>query len=96
MWLNSLIWWLFYTVVTDIHLFSFNFFNCVKIKIISIGAVVTSKINDVLLYFDNPSWYFSFRFTSFYEQLEVPGYYFILAPRIEINISGIIDYFNGK
>ena len=95
-WLNSLIWWLFYTVVTDIHLFSFNFFNCVKIKIISIGAVVTSKINDVLLYFDNPSWYFSFRFTSFYEQLEVPGYYFILAPRIEINISGIIDYFNGK
>ena len=33
-WLNSLKWWLFYTVVTDIHLFSFKFFNCVKIKII--------------------------------------------------------------
>ena len=95
-WLNILKWWLFYTVVTDIHLFSFKFFNCVKIKIISIGAVVTSKINDILLYFDNPSWYFSFRFTSFYEQLEVPGIYFILSPRIEINIAGIIDYFNGK
>jgi len=92
-WLNSLKWWLFYTVVTDIHLFSFKFFNCVKIKIISIGAVVTAEIDDSLLYFDNPSWYFSFRFTSFCERLEVPGIYFILSPRIEINIPGIIDLF---
>ena len=95
-WLNSLKWWLFYTVVTDIHLFSFNFFNCVKIKIISIGAVVTAKIDDDLLDFDNPSWYFSFRFTSLCEQLKVPVVYFILSPRIEINIPGIIDYFRGQ
>ena len=93
-WLNSLIWWLFYTVVTDIHLFSFNFFNCVKIKIISIGAVVTSKINEYLLDNYDDSWYFSFDFED--EQLRVPGYYFILSPRIEINIPGIIDYFKGK
>ena len=93
-WLNSLKWWLFYTVVTDIHLFSLKFFNCVKIKIISIGAVVTSKINEDLLdYYFNDSWYFSFNFS--FEQLKIYGYYFILSPRIEINIPGIIDYFNG-
>ena len=48
-WLNSLKWWLFYTVVTDIHLFSFKFFNCVKIKIISIGAFTL----DLLLFMNN-------------------------------------------
>ena len=89
-WLNSLKWWLFYTVVTDIHLFSFKFFNCVKIKIISIGAFVTSKINKDLLgeYF---FWYFHFNFS--HEQLIVPKRFFMLSPRIEINIAGIIDYF---
>ena len=89
-WLNNLKWWLFYTVVTDIHLFSFKIFNCVKIKIISIGAFVTSKINEDLLDSDD-SWYFSFNFS--FEQLGVPGVYFILSPRIEINIAGIIDLF---
>ena len=93
-WLNSLKWWLFYTVVTDIHLFSFKFFNCVKIKIISIGAFVTYKINKYLLDDSNNSWYFCFNF--FEEQLSVPANYFILSPRIELNIPGIIDYFNGK
>jgi len=90
-WLNILKWWLFYTVVTDIHLFSFKIFNCVKIKIISIGAFVTSKINGNLLYDSEDLWYFSFNFEN--EQLRVPGYYFILSPRIEINIAGIIDLF---
>ena len=90
-WLNSLKWWLFYTVVTDIHLFSFKFFNCVKIKILSIGAVVTSKINRGLLDDTDDSWYFYFGFEK--EQLKVPGDYFILSPRIEINIAGIIDLF---
>ena len=90
-WLNSLKWWLFYTVVTDIHLFSFKFFNCVKIKIISIGAVVTSKINEDLLDDGDHNWYFYFDFSQ--EQLKVPEVYFIFSPRIEINISGIIDLF---
>ena len=82
-----------YSVVTDIHLFSFKFFNCVKIKIISIGAVVTSKINDSLLYPGEDHWYFSFFFNSLDEQLEVPEKFFILSPRIEINIPRIIDLF---
>ena len=91
LWLNILKWWLFYTVVTDIHLFSFKFFNCVKIKIISIGAVVTSKINEDLLDDGDHNWYFYFDFSQ--EQLKVPEVYFIFSPRIEINISGIIDLF---
>ena len=96
-WLNSLKWWLFYTVVTDIHLFSFKFFNCVKIKIISIGAVVTSKINGDLLDYSDDSWYFYFRFTSLHEQLNVPEKFFILSSRIEINIPELINYyFNVK
>ena len=93
-WLNSLKWWLFYTVVTDIHLFSFKFFNCVKIKIISIGAVVTSKINKDLLYYDKSIWYFYFDFHN--EQLRVAEICFKLSPRIELNIPGIIKYFIGK
>lgn len=94
MWLDSLKWWLLYTVVTDIHLFSFKFFNCVKIKIISIGALVTSKINRHLLDDCDDSWYFFFDLSN--EQLAVPGDYFILSPRIEINIPELINYFNGK
>ena len=90
-WLNSLKWWLFYTVVTDIHLFSFKFFNCVKIKIISLGALITDKINRNLLDDYDDSWYFFF--DVFNEQLTVPGDYFILSPRIELNIPGIIDLF---
>ena len=93
-WLNSLKWWLFYTVVTDIHLFSFKFFNCVKIKIISIGAIITSMINCSLHSPVNDYWYFPFIFYD--EQLEVFKNYFIFSPRIEINIPGIIDYFKEK
>ena len=93
LWLNILKWWLFYTVVTDIHLFSLKFFNCVKIKIISIGAFVTNYINDSLLYPGEDHWYFSFFFNSLDEQLKVPEKFFILSPRIEINIPRIIDLF---
>jgi len=93
-WLNILKWWLFYTIVTDIHLFSFKFFNCVKIKILSIGAVVTSKINGDLLCDSEDLWCFPFNFE--YEQLRVPGYYFILSPRIELDIPGIINYLSGS
>ena len=93
-WLNSLKWWLFYTVVTDIHLFSFKFFNCVKIKIISLGAIVTYEIKDDLLNSYKKHWYFYF---SFYDdKLVVPMNYFIFSPRIEINIPELITYFNGK
>ena len=96
-WLNSLKWWLFYTVVTDIHLFSFKFFNCVKIKIISIGAVVSKIFSNKITYDDwndngIPPWYFSFFFSA-WEYLQLYKYYFILSPRIELNIAGIIDYF---
>ena len=93
-WLNSFKWWLFYTVVTDIHLFSFKFFNCVKIKIISLGAIVTYEIKDDLLNSYKKHWYFYF---SFYDdKLVVPKNYFIFSPRIEINIPELITYFNGK
>ena len=94
-WLNSLKWWLFYTVVTDIHLFSFKFFNCVKIKIISIGAVVSKIFSNKITYdgLDRTHpWYFAFRFSPC-QYLQLYKYYFLFSPRIELNIAGIIDYF---
>ena len=94
-WLNSLKWWLFYTLVNDIQLLSFKFFNCVKIKIMSIGAFVAGFITDCYIFNDDNEWYFNFNFEKG-RTLTVSKNYLILSPRIEINISGIINYFKKK
>ena len=102
-------------VMTGIHLLSFNFFNCVKIKIIAIGAFIILcmidnfkakkiYINDKgnktisIFQFVGDQWYFTCNMTQKEKGPfdHMSSLYLILAPRIEINISGIINYFKGQ
>ena len=99
--LENILYTLYYnSVITGIHLLSLNFFNCVKIKIISIGAIILRKILEIITVGDNNLcyWYLacSHNCHSFNNYGLSSSSYLLLSPRIEINISGIINYFNVK
>ena len=88
------------SVITGIHLLSFNLLNCLKVKIISIGAIILKKMGKITTGDDIGCyhWYHSCSHGCYslnnYGLLS--SSYLLLSPRIEINISGIIKYFNGK
>ena len=73
----------------DIHIISVKILNCIKIKLVAPlflgfnGYVGTKE--------DSTAWYITYN-----EDDQISGWYGLLSPRIEISISGIIDYFNGK
>ena len=98
--LKNIIPCLYYTfIVTGIHLLSFNLFNCVKIKIISIGGI----LNYIIYLRNHPiihhSWYFRCWVpipTADISYTLMSYKYLVLSPRIEINISEIINYFKGQ
>ena len=88
------------SVITGIHLLSFNFLNCVKVKIISIGAIILKKMEKIMTGDDSGSfhWYHSCSYCCYslnnYGLLS--SSYLLLSPRIEINIPGIIKYFRRE
>ena len=91
----------FSLVMTGIHLLSFNFLNCIKIKIISLGGclAVYYGLEEFIVGDQNDRWYFAF----YLEDLEkvvnfqnTRGLYLLLAPRIEINIPELINYLSGS
>ena len=88
------------SVITGIHLLSFNLLNCLKVKIISIGAIILKKMGKIITGDDIGCyhWYHSCSYSCYslnnYGLLS--SSYLLLSPRIEINISGIVKYFNGK
>ena len=92
---NTVLWdsfkyCLLYSVApTGVHLLSFKFFNCVKIRIISLGAIFLYFCETVETYDDDFSspWYYAY--TDYYAQFKVyfiSTLYFVLSPSIEINI----------
>ena len=91
----------FSLIMTGIHLLSFNFLNCVKIKIISLGGclAVYYGLEEFIVGDQNDRLYFKFYIHDLEELVRFEntnGLYLLLAPRIEINIPGIIKYFRGK
>ena len=99
LWRNILYTLYYNSVITGIHLLSFNFLNCLKIKIISIGIVIVYYTG--LAEVDRQSWQWyhicldgAGDITKTCKDMSFT--YLFLSPRIEINISGIINYFNGK
>ena len=99
--LANILYPLYYnSVITGIHLLSFNLLNCLKVKIISIGAIILKKMGKIITGDDIGCyhWYHSCSYSCYslnnYGLLS--SSYLLLSPRIEINISGIIKYFNGK
>ena len=88
------------SVITGIHLLSFNFLNCVKVKIISIGAIILKKMEKISTGDDIGSfrWYHvcSAGCYNLNNYGLLSSSYLLLSPRIEINISEIIKHFNGK
>ena len=91
----------FSLIMTGIHLLSFNFLNCIKIKIISlVGCLaVYYGLEEFIVGNLNKRWYFAFYIHDLEELVRFEntnGLYLLLAPRIEINIAGIIKYFRGK
>jgi len=92
---NTVLWdsfkyCLLYSVApTGVHLLSFKFFNCVKIRIISLGAILLYFCETVETYDDDFSspWYYAY--ADYYGQFKVyfiSTLYFVLSPSIEINI----------
>jgi len=91
----------FSLIMTGIHLLSFNFLNCIKIKIISLGGclAVYYGLEEFIVGNLNKRWYFAFYIHDLEELVRFENtnsLYLLLAPRIEINIPGIIKYFRGK
>ena len=99
LWKNILYTIYYNSVITGIHLLSFNFLNCIKIKIISIGMTIGIYTDLIKNEERDDAWYH----TCFYgcknitdTCLDMSSAYLMLSPRIEINISGIINYFSWK
>ena len=85
----------------DIHIISVKILNCIKIKLVApLTLLLVSRgrrINmvdnkwDVKSNVYHGTWYITYNRNS-----QISLWYGLLSPRIEISISGIIDYFNGK
>ena len=91
----------FSLIMTGIHLLSFNFLNCIKIKIISLGGCLSFYygLENYIAGNQNDRWYFKFYIDDLEELVRFEntnGLYLLLAPRIEINIPGIINYLSGS
>ena len=82
----------------NIHIFSFKILNCIKIKIISLLCILFFKflIQGGAEYIATLSWKNNISkawYIKYDGEEKISGLYALLSPRIEINISGIINYF---
>ena len=86
-----------YHLVFGIHLLSFEIFKCVKIRLTSIIACIVYMLECIFKFKflkeekKSCSWY-----ARTLGEIYMSNTYILLAPSIEINISEIINYFNGK
>ena len=75
---------IFLNLCFNIHIFSVKILNCIKIKLITPLLGFGNNKDGTACYL------------TYNKDCKISWWYALLSPRIEINIPGIIDYFNGK
>ena len=76
---------------SNIHIFSVKILNCIKIKLVAPLTLYLDGYVGVRGAEKNTQWYITYN-----EDNQISWWYGLLSPRIELNISGIINYFRGK
>ena len=85
---------IFVNLFFNTHIISVKILNCIKIKLVAPLALLIVDCNSFVGNRgnkDSTAWYITYN-----EDGQVSWWYALLSPRIEINISEIINYFIGK
>ncbi len=87
--LHFLLLTIFINFCSNIHIISVKILNCIKIKLVAPLFLGFDGYIDTKEY--STAWYITYN-----EDNQISGWYGLLSPRIELNISEIIDYFRGQ